>query len=1100
MQQYRKNLGKVSLTAEGPWDGSKPFDILSIVYDENTQHGFISKKEVPAGVDLYNKEYWMPFNVSGYVDNNIIILSNKTSDTHIKSYTIEEAINSIAPVGRRPGAILGFYNENSDRLDIGGRWEIWQFNSTTISEWEDVKSWTNIYYNYNKFVGWYKSEDYLKKHFPFPEVGCYAFVGSELNEASVYRCDNKYVWVNTTQHAWDYIKVIVQGNVTVGENGNWFNNGVDTGIPASVKGENGKTPIIRNNDNVLEVSYDNLNWEPISDEIAVWLRVNNNKLEMTKNKSGGWEVVSDYIAAWFRWQSNGGEQIASVGKIQITRDGVSWTDLSSNFVNHLRISKYIGADESLPTSGIAEGTIYAKGPYYDENDTLNDNPIYRLWVYAWKGNTLAWQDNGEFTSIAAGIVQETGDSETEVMSQKAVTDELSKLSSEMLFDKVDKKGIEIISDTYGLIDKSIESIESIYFAPTDDYLDNDFILYVLGVYNQDTNEIFRLDIRAAYNNGSWVITNTYQNTDAVNSHSWSFYNESSYGILCGTVNIDKLKSYGSNPFFGYNANKAVKITPISKSDIRILQFKYQYDIQSNAESIRKITDSSQYEKGVIPYSNTSVEKNVLDAIKDIKFAYKNEDTDKVHIPIFGVNTSVDSSFHLAIASESNPTIKIIEIVEENYDTIEGIKSYFVENNICSFYIQIDYSSYKSLKPLVWNYNTPVGTIIPYSSNDYIFDVLRKGNSESLLGNVKRIVHIGTSIPAAGGSTAYPMLYGNRLGINVINESIGSSIMRIGKQTHGSNPLEDEFGLNGCNWSNILRSLSMTQKEKLYIMERWTTERRRAKLIEEGYTQSQVASVVGYANLLTGTFEEESSDATIVGWPSSKPIDIMLDEYSEVRKLALSYSWDSNGGVEVEGILQKHFSNPPDLWVIDHMRNDAILDNSYEELMTIPNDIEDRHYSIGAMVYLIKKIWSNIPTAKIVILSHYSNEESGRLPDRVMEAQRKVSNILGVPFINLSDKLNITNKTITTAGYWDNSNKWNNSGYDGVTNNATWITSQADENPRKLTEPLGNLNVGTWVHDIPMRMVYLQDATHPNSLQTREVIADSIANGLLGLFR
>ena len=103
--------------------------------------------------------------------------------------------------------------------------------------------------------------------------------------------------------------------------------------------------------------------------------------------------------------------------------------MSNDFINNLHISRYIGANDSLPTSGIAEGTIYAKGPYYAEDDALNDNPIYRLWVYAWKGNTLAWQDNGEFTSIAAGVVQETGDSETEVMSQKAITEKLSKLDS-----------------------------------------------------------------------------------------------------------------------------------------------------------------------------------------------------------------------------------------------------------------------------------------------------------------------------------------------------------------------------------------------------------------------------------------------------------------------------------------------------------------------------------------------------------------------------------------------------------------------------------------------------------------------------------------------
>ena len=394
MQQYRKNLGKVSLTAEGVWDGTKAFDILSIVYDEHTQHGFISRKAVPEGVDLYNKEYWMPLNVSGYADNNIIILSKKTAEHAIQSYTLEEAIASIRSVGRRPGAILGFYNENADRLDIGGRWELWQFNDTNVYNWDNVDSWQNLYYNYNKFMGWFKDENFLNKYAPFPEIGCYAFVGSEFNEATVYRCDNKYVWNNTTQHAWDYVKVVVDGNVTVGENGNWFNNGEDTGIPASIKGENGKTPIFRENDNTIQYSFDNVNWI----------------------------TVSDKVAAWFRWNATTGDtQANNVGRIQISRDNVIWTNLSGDIINNLHISRYIGADESLPTSGIAEGTIYAKGPTYSDGDTSHANPIYRLWVYAWKDNALAWQDNGEFTSIAAGVVQETGDSETEVMSQKAVS-------------------------------------------------------------------------------------------------------------------------------------------------------------------------------------------------------------------------------------------------------------------------------------------------------------------------------------------------------------------------------------------------------------------------------------------------------------------------------------------------------------------------------------------------------------------------------------------------------------------------------------------------------------------------------------------------------
>ena len=432
MQQYRKNLGKVSLTAEGVWDIKSKYDVLSIVYDEHTQHGFISKQPIPIGVDLYNSEYWMPLNVSGYADSNIIILNKKTSDASIESYTLEEAIKSIASVGRKPGCILGFYNSNVNRLDIGGRWEIWQFNSTTISEWEDLSNWQNIYYNYNQFVGWYRNEEQLKINNPYPEIGCYAYVGNVLNEAVVYRCEIKHKWAETIQHAWDYVKVMIDGTVTVGENGNWYNNGEDTGIPVNVKGDPGLSPFIRYNTstNKLEYSYDKIKWIECSDYISTWFRLNNNKLEISRDNAK-WNPVSDYIAAWFRWQATAGDtQANNVGRIQMSRDnGKTWTNMSNDFTNNLHISRYIGVNESLPTSGIAEGTIYAKGPYYAEGDTSNDNPIYRLWVYAWKGDTLAWQDNGEFTSIAAGVVQETGDSETKVMSQKAVSEKLSELDS-----------------------------------------------------------------------------------------------------------------------------------------------------------------------------------------------------------------------------------------------------------------------------------------------------------------------------------------------------------------------------------------------------------------------------------------------------------------------------------------------------------------------------------------------------------------------------------------------------------------------------------------------------------------------------------------------
>lgn len=238
------------------------------------------------------------------------------------------------------------------------------------------------------------------------------------------------------------------GDITISANGNWVINGTETEFKAV--GEKGNTPLLRVANNRLQVSYDlgdtymnvaenpvytqfrtynnklqvstdlGATWADASEYIAAWFRQNNNKLEVSRDNQK-WEIFSDFIAAWFRWSSD--------NKIQISRtnSGEDWQDFSGSFVDKVRIKKYIGINESLPTSGVEEGTIYMKGPYYDENDTNNDNPIYRMWVYAWKGDTLAWQDNGEFTSIAAGVVQETGNSESNVMSQAAVTKEFEKI-------------------------------------------------------------------------------------------------------------------------------------------------------------------------------------------------------------------------------------------------------------------------------------------------------------------------------------------------------------------------------------------------------------------------------------------------------------------------------------------------------------------------------------------------------------------------------------------------------------------------------------------------------------------------------------------------
>ena len=187
----------------------------------------------------------------------------------------------------------------------------------------------------------------------------------------------------------------LQGDISVSKSGTWIINGADTGVKAlGPKGDNGLTPWMKTIDNKLYYSYDN----------------------------NTWELASDYIAAWFRFTGTAGSsQAGNIGKIQISRDeGNTWADLSGEFTNSLHIKGYVATTSDLPSSAV-QGDIYGVGPTYAESDTEHTNPIYRLHVKDGRG----WLDNGQFTGIAAGVVQELGDSETEVMSQKAITDNLN---------------------------------------------------------------------------------------------------------------------------------------------------------------------------------------------------------------------------------------------------------------------------------------------------------------------------------------------------------------------------------------------------------------------------------------------------------------------------------------------------------------------------------------------------------------------------------------------------------------------------------------------------------------------------------------------------
>lgn len=218
MKQFSKDLGNVSLAPKGKWSREQEYERLALVYNACDNLSYVAKTNVPNGVDIENREYWQPMNVTGYGDNNFINLTTENENGTITAFdSIEEAVATIFPINRRAGATLSFFNLNTDRLDRQAEFELWQFNSTDLANWENKDYWNNIYYNWNVFVGWYISADALNNHVKFPNVGQYAYVGSNINDATLYQCRTNTIWTNTGIKARNYISLIFDGNITIGE-------------------------------------------------------------------------------------------------------------------------------------------------------------------------------------------------------------------------------------------------------------------------------------------------------------------------------------------------------------------------------------------------------------------------------------------------------------------------------------------------------------------------------------------------------------------------------------------------------------------------------------------------------------------------------------------------------------------------------------------------------------------------------------------------------------------------------------------------------------------------------------------------------------------
>lgn len=62
MQTQINKLGKVSITVDKDyWDINNEYDRLTIVEVEHKYCTYLSRKDVPSGIDISDRNYWIPF-------------------------------------------------------------------------------------------------------------------------------------------------------------------------------------------------------------------------------------------------------------------------------------------------------------------------------------------------------------------------------------------------------------------------------------------------------------------------------------------------------------------------------------------------------------------------------------------------------------------------------------------------------------------------------------------------------------------------------------------------------------------------------------------------------------------------------------------------------------------------------------------------------------------------------------------------------------------------------------------------------------------------------------------------------------------------------
>lgn len=232
---------------------------------------------------------------------------------------------------------------------------------------------------------------------------------------------------------------------------------------------------------------------------------------------------------------------------------------------------------------------------------------------------------------------------------------------------------------------------------------------------------------------------------------------------------------------------------------------------------------------------------------------------------------------------------------------------------------------------------------------------------------KKVVWFGTSI--ADGyripntiDTSYPKKIADLTWMDIDNQAVGASCLRGGD--YKSKTENDPYGMSTTPYNFLMKSMCIPSSVKQNWFDDWETYK----------------TIIPYA-------PDTISDSN--------------------KKLFLSCSYDK----KLDPYLVD--DNVPDLFVLDFGYNERVGNGFDDEMLAIPDDEYDITYPMGAFNFIVNRILSKQPKAKIALVGLYENDNK----KQVAKLQQMYADKWNLPFIKLWEHLGWTQNKITVTGEW-----------------------------------------------------------------------------------